>query len=396
MSAPVPDDFALDRGVHDVLAPAGDALPSSATGPGWPERSGPLLVAARRLAEDLLAPAAEATDRAPVVPRSHLRALADAGLHGLSGPVEAGGAAAPRAVSRLVYETLAGACGVTFFVWVQHHAPVHMLDASPNTALRQQWLPALCQGEILGGVAFAYVRRPGPPAVVARPAGGGWVVEGEAPWVTSWGLAGVYAVAAVAGENVVFFVLPADPPPSAVRASPPLPLAAMAASATVRLAFEGLFVPAEHVIATVPLAEWRARDRLATAQPHPAPLGLAARAVRLLSERAAATDQTAVASAAAALATELDACRENAYGLEAEDGDDAGVARLVRARAWGLDLALRAASALVAATGGSAMALTHPGQRLVREAAFYSIQAQSLDLRRATLDRLTRAQDWSR
>ena len=369
-----------------------------------------MLGAARRLADDLLAPAAEATDQAPVVPPSHLRALADAGLYGLSGPVDAGGAAAPAAVSRLVYEALAGACGVTFFVWVQHHAPVRMLAASANTALRERWLPALCRGEVLGGVAFAYLRRPGPPAVAARPAGGGWVVDGEAPWVTSWGLAGVYAVAAAAGDDVVFFAVPADPPPPAVRASPPLPLAAMAASATVRLAFDGLFVPATDVIATVPLAEWRARDRLATAQPHPAPLGVAARAGRLLSERARDTEQTAVGAAAASLATELDACREHAYGLVADDGHDAGrrgpkaeaglrgpnaeagLARLVQARAWGLDLASRAASALVAATGGGAMALSHPGQRLVREAAFYSIQAQSPELRQATIDRLTRAQ----
>jgi alkylation response protein AidB-like acyl-CoA dehydrogenase len=337
-----------------------------------------------------------------VVPRGHLEALADAGLYGLSGPEEAGGAAAPATLSRPVYETLAGACGVTFFVWVQHHAPVRMLAASANAALRERWLPALCRGDVLGGVAFAYLRRPGAPAVAARPADGGWVVYGEAPWVTSWGLAGVYAVAAAAGDDVVFFALPADPPPPAVRASAPLPLAAMAASATVRLAFDGLFVPAADVIATVPLAEWRARDRLATAQPHPAPLGVAARAVQLLSERARATGQTAVEGAAAALATEVDACRDHAYRLTAEAGDAAAglrdpnavaVVRLVEARAWGLDLASRAASAVVAATGGAAVALSHPGQRLVREAAFYSIQAQSLDLRRATLARLTRRQD---
>ena len=328
-----------------------------------------------------------------MVPASHLRALADAGLCGLSGPAEAGGAAAPRAVSRLVYETLAGACGVTFFVWVQHHAPVRMLAASPNAALGDRWLPALCRGDVLGGVAFAYLRRPGPPAVAARPTPGGWVVDGEAPWVTSWGLAGLYAVAAAAGDDALFFALPADPPPPAVRASPPLALAAMSASATVRLRFDGLFVPAADVIVTVPLAEWRARDRLATAQPHPAPLGVAGRAVRLLSDRARATGQPAVEAAAASLGSELDACREHAYGLEAGQGDDAGLARLVQARAWGLDLASRAALALVAATGGGAVALDHPAQRLVREAAFYSIQAQSLDLRRASLERLTRRQD---
>ncbi|HEX2193000.1 MAG TPA: acyl-CoA dehydrogenase family protein [Acidimicrobiales bacterium] len=349
------------------------------------------MASARRVAEDLLAPSAEATDQSPVVPAGHLRALAEAGLDGLSGPVDAGGAAAPAAVSRLVYEVLAGACGVTFFVWVQHHAPVRMLATSANAALRRRWLPALCRGDLLGGVAFAYLRRPGPPAVAARPVAGGWVVHGEAPWVTSWGLAGLYAVAASTGDDVVFFALTTDPPPTEVTASAPLPLAAMAASATVRVTFDGLFVPADDVIATVPVADWRARDRLATARPHPAPLGVAARAVRLLSE---IDGQPAVAAAAADLAGELARCREHAYGLDTGAGDDDAVAALVRARAWGLDLALRAASAVVAATGGGAMALTHPGQRLVREAAFYSIQAQTPELRRATLDRLTGRQGW--
>ncbi len=336
------------------------------------------------MADELLAPTAEATDQAPVVPAGHLRALADAGLNGLHGPVDAGGAAAPPAISRLVYEVLAGACGVTFFTWVQHHAPVRMLAASANRELRDRWLPALCGGDLLGGVAFAYLRRPGRPGVSARAVDGGWVVDGEAPWVTSWGLAAVYAVAAVAGDNVLFFLLPTHPQSDSVDASAPLRLAVMAASATVRLSFDGLFVPTTDVVGTVPLSDWRARDRLATAHPHPAPLGVAARALRLLSEL---TDDAAVA----ALATELAECREHAYGLEGGNGDDTAVARLVGARAWGLDVAQRAASALVAATGGRAMALDHPAQRLVREATFYSIQAQTLDLRRATLTRLARS-----
>ena len=360
--------------------------------PGDEGRASPaatrLVSAARRLADDLLAPTAETTDQASVVPAERLHALAAADLYGLSGPVEAGGSSAPAAISRLVYEALAGACGVTFFVWVQHHAPVRMLAASGNRELRERWLPALCRGDVLGGVAFAYLRRPGRPAVSARPAAGGWMVDGEAPWVTSWGLAGLCAVAARAGDEVVLFALAADPPPPAVSASPPLRLAAMAASATVRLKLDGLFVPAGDIITTLPFAQWQARDRLATARPHPAPLGVASRAVRLLSE---ATEHAAVA----ALAAELDACRQHAYGLEADEDDGAALTAMVRGRAWGLDLALRAASALVAATGGGAMALTHPGQRLVREAAFYSIQAQTLEVRQATLERLTGAQDRS-
>ncbi|HEV3402427.1 MAG TPA: acyl-CoA dehydrogenase family protein [Acidimicrobiales bacterium] len=356
-----------------------------------------LVAAARQVADSVLAPSAEETDRAPVVPAGHLDALAAAGLNGLSGPRSAGGSDAPAAVVRQVYEALAGACGVTFFTWVQHHAPVRLVASSDNLALRERWLPVLCGGTVLGGVAFAYLRRPGPPAVVARRAAGGWMVDGEAPWVTSWGLAGLYAVAArVAGDGPVLFsaVAPAGSPASgSLRASPPLALAAMSASATVRLAFDGLFVPDEDVISTIDMSRWEHHDRAATAQPHPAPLGLAATATALLARLAEDSGQAAVASAAEALGGELAECRLHSYRL-ADDpsSDETHLARLRVARAWGLDLALRSAQALVAATGGGAMALSHPGQRLVREASFWSIQAQSEAVRAATLARLVARQ----
>ena len=61
---------------------------------------------------------------------------------------------------------------------------------------------------------------------------------------------------------------------------------------------------------------------------------------------------------------------------------------MVETRAWSYEIALRAAGALVASAGGRAMQRSHPAQRLLREAAFFSIQAQSADLRSATLDRL--------
>ena len=384
-----------DPSVHDVLAPPGGAAAVGA------DDGVDLVAAARGVADSVLAPSAEATDQAPVVPLGHLEALASAGLNGLSGPRAAGGAEAPAAVVRQVYEALAGACGVTFFTWVQHHAPVRLLAASQNAEVRERWLPDLCRGTVLGGVAFAYLRRPGPPAVVARRVGAGWVVDGEAPWVTSWGVAGLYAVAArVAGDGPVLFCAVAPDAASAsssLRASPPLALAAMSASATVRLRIDGLLVPDDDVISTVAMDRWRERDRLATAQPHPAALGLAATATVLLRRRAEESGQAPVGRAAAALGAELAECRLRSY-RQADDPatDDGRLARLVAARAWGLDLGLRSAQALVAATGGGAMALSHPAQRLVREASFWSIQAQSAAVREATLARLAGVQPSAR
>lgn len=328
----------------------------------------------------MLAPAAEATDRAAVVPRSHVDALARAGLCGLFCPP-----GTARADTRRIFEVLAGACGVTFFVWVQHHAPVRMLAESANDALRERHLADLCSGRTLGGVAFAYLRRPGPPAVVATVVPGSYRIDGEAPWVTSWGLAGLYAVAARLEGRVVFFVVAGDAPAPAVRPSQPLPLAAMNASSTVRLVFDGLFVPEDDVISVVTFDGWQAQDRVATAQPNPAAFGIAETCVRLLADRAP--------EAAEDLGDELDRCRRRAYGLADENRTDPIQLRMmVEARAWSLELAVRAATALVTSVGGRAMAADHPAQRLLREAAFFTIQAQTPALRAATLAQLTR---WS-
>jgi alkylation response protein AidB-like acyl-CoA dehydrogenase len=318
----------------------------------------------------VLAPAAESTDHAPVIPPSHLRALARSGLFGLFRPP-----GTPVAAVRQIFEHLAGACGVTFFVWVQHHAPVRMLARSANEALRARYLDDLCEGRLLGGVAFAYLRRPGPPAVVARRVPGGYVVDGEAPWVTSWGLAGVYAVAARVDDEVVFFLV--EPSNAALQASPPLRLAAMGASSTVRLAVNELAVPDCDVLSVVPFARWQAEDRLATAQPNPAAFGIAARCVRLLDGE----------EVAGAFGAELDRLRARSYELA--DTPTPDVDAMVEARAQSLDLAVRAATALVVAAGGRAMSTAHPAQRLLREAAFFTIQAQAPPVRDATLRQLT-------
>ncbi len=275
-----------------------------------------------------------------------------------------------------MYETLAGACGVTFFVWVQHNAPVRLLvSARPAD---DPTLAQLRSGRWLGGIAFAYLRRPGPPAVVARRApGGGLVVDGEAPWVTSWGLADTFAVAARMGEEVVFFLLDGASPRPCVEASEALALAAMNASSTVRLRFDGLVVAEEDVISVEPLGMWAAADRVATAKPHPAVFGVTRTCCRLLGDAGHALDE------------ELTECRGQAYALLDDSRTDVEhLAALTSVRAWSCELAVRAATALVVAGGGRSLLRSHPAQRLLREAAFFTIQAQSAALRTATLSRL--------
>jgi alkylation response protein AidB-like acyl-CoA dehydrogenase len=351
--------------------------------------------AARSVAASTLFPHAQETDVAARVPEENLQALADNGLFGLAGPQPDGHPPIAPPVVRAVQEALAGACGATFFVWAQHHTPVRLLARTPNAALRARWLDSLCAGGSLAGVMFAYLRWAS-PAVRATEVPGGYRVTGVAPWATSWGMADIFAVAAcLPGDHVLWFLRDgrAD---DAVRPSPPLELAVMQSTSTVRVAFEDLFVPDEEVLLVEPLETWRREDRVTTSQPSPAALGVAGTSCRLLAEAAAQRRDHTTTETAGALETELAGSRQGAYELadapmpeQPGPAFDAHLARLVEARVSNLEIAQKASRALVTALGGGAIARTHPAQRLAREALFYVVQAQTDSIRRASLTRLT-------
>jgi alkylation response protein AidB-like acyl-CoA dehydrogenase len=69
-----------------------------------------VLSTAERLADEVLFPAALATDTADAVPVDLLDTLAEVGLYGLSGPVSAGGVEADFPTVCSVVEKLASGC----------------------------------------------------------------------------------------------------------------------------------------------------------------------------------------------------------------------------------------------------------------------------------------------
>ncbi len=347
---------------------------------------------ARRVADEVLFPAAQATDTAALVPRANLDALRDAGLHGLQGPTEVpGGLGAGHVAARPALEAVTGGCGATAFVYAQHHGAVRRVAGGDGPA-REAWLPRLCDGSTLAGIGFAYLRRPGEPAVRATPDGDGWRLDGDAPWITGWGLAHVFVLMARAPDGRVVTVA-VDRPYERAELAPgePQRLSAMGATGTVALTIHGLRVTPDDVVGVQSEQVWRRRDLAGSAMPSAAPLGIADRAIRLLEPRepevAEALRLQLLARRAAADAGSIGV----AHALGSDD--DAGFARAITEgsaeRDRGLDLARRASDALVAASGGGAMSLDHPAQRLSREATFYLIQAQTRDLRAATLARTT-------
>ena len=329
------------------------------------------------VADSVLFPRAQDVDRGWAPIGDGLTALAAAGLFGIAGPASHGGFDLGPHDARRVLASVGSGCGATFFVWVQHHGVVRQLGASANSDLADALLAPLCAGTSIAGVAFAHVRRSGPPAIRATRVDDGWRLDGHAPWATSWGIAEWFCVAAESADGeLVWSMIPGDAPAGVTPT--PLGLPVFASTGTVELAFDGCVVSEPAVVSVEDADRWRASDRRRTAMGQPAVMGVADRSIRLLDDIG---DDDATA-AAARLREELD--RRWADDVDLVDGPgDVAVASDHRAAC--LQLTHRSTVALLAATGGRGMALEHPAQRLAREASFYVIQAQTADGRAATL-----------
>ena len=360
--------------MHDPVGPAVGSLPHAS-----------MDVLAR------IAASAAQTD-AEGVPRVTIDALASAGLLGT--PLS------PVSAARELAEVLAGCDATTWFCWVQHISPMHAIAAAvdgPETpaasTIRERYLSGLRSGELLAGVAFAHVRRPGPPNPVATRDADGWRVNGTLDWVTSWDIADVVVVTAKAdGPDegmMIAFVLPAGhstaPLPDGVSVGDPLRLLAMSGTHTRPVRFDNVAIPATDVIALTPVDSWMADDRQRTADANPSAFGLARAAIAELDELAAQRNDSLMRVLATDLASQCRDMRAQAYALM-EDADREGTrVQRLDLRAQALDLATRAAMANVTARAGASMMTGCSAERRLRESMFLLVQAQTADTRAASL-----------
>ncbi|MGH3171762.1 MAG: acyl-CoA dehydrogenase family protein, partial [Trebonia sp.] len=172
-----------------------------------------IVATARRIADDVLFPAALATDTADTLPRELLDTLADAGLYGIAAPADAGGLDADFATMCAVAELLASGCLTTAFVWMQHHGLVRAIGASDRQELREKWLAPLAAGQVRAGFGGggALPR----PTLRALPddqgaQGGGWRLDGTCAFVSGWGRVDVVHVSArTPDDQVIWFIVDA-------------------------------------------------------------------------------------------------------------------------------------------------------------------------------------------
>lgn len=330
----------------------------------------------RVLADEVLFPAAPEVDLAGTVPESHWAALADAGMYGLAAPPAVGGPGLDFATIVEVLEVMAGACFATTFTWIQHHSVVMSLAGTSNTDLRDRLLADLAAGRVRAGVAFAGVI-PDPPRVTARRVDGGWCVTGDAPFVSGWGVIDVLQVSAgdVVTGDVIAAVIPADDARDGFTKVTPMSLMAADATRTVSLRLDDLFVSDDEVATRVPRADFLANQAFGARLNGSLPIGIARRCARLLDDAARPGAAASILADVGAVRVQLDA------GLADPDA-------LVRARAEASQLALRAAGAVLTASGGNGLLRAHHAQRLLREAGFTLVAASRPQIKAAIVEGL--------
>ena len=330
------------------------------------DRSAAALRRARRLADEVLLPAALGTDRSGRVPEAQLDELAAAGLHGAAGPVEAGGLDLPFASLAGVVELLASGCLTTTFIWLQHHGLVRALSTEAPPGLRAL-LPPLCRGERRAGIVFAGLI-PGEPRLRAEPDGDGWLLRGTADWVTGWGHVDLLLVLA-RGPDDSLVKLVVDAGEQAGLSTRHHELVALDASATVALRLDGVHVPGDRLVARTPFDADAHASGDALRLNGALALGVASRTARLLGPTA--------------FDRELDACRRRLLHGPADEVADA--------RAAASALAQRMTATLVVRTGSRSVQCDDHAQRLAREALCLLVFGSRPAIRRALLTRLTPA-----
>jgi alkylation response protein AidB-like acyl-CoA dehydrogenase len=225
------------------------------------ERTNQAVAEVRRYAEEHID--ATAIDRKAEIPQDVVSGLARLGVLGMTAPPEFGG----RGFSQLAYtkimEVIGSHCAATaVFVNAHHSIGIRALLLFGTEEQKRRWLPPLVAGQQLAAFALTEPEAGSDASNVQTTAtptadGRAYVLNGTKRWITNGGIAGVLTVMARtpgAGANkkkeiTAFLVTPDMPGFKVLEAR--MPKLGIRGTATARLEFKDMVVPAENILASV-------------------------------------------------------------------------------------------------------------------------------------------------
>jgi glutaryl-CoA dehydrogenase len=146
-------------------------------------------------------------------------------------------------------ELEAGDSGLRTFVSVQGSLAMSAIHKFGTDAQKERWLPGMAAGELIGCFGLTEPESGSDPAsmtTTARPAGGGWVIDGAKRWIGLASIADIAVIWARTDDGIRGFLVPADTP--GFTATPIEPKLAMRASIQCDITLADVRVPAEAIL----------------------------------------------------------------------------------------------------------------------------------------------------
>ncbi len=334
---------------------------------------------------------ANAADADPEALRVAFRGLCDLGVMSLRRPDPYGGPNWSDSNFRTFQELVARFSGSLAFLQTQHQSAVSMLSKSDNENLKAEVLPKTHNGEFLMGIGFSQLRRPGDPILRATSTHEGFVLEGQAPWVTGLSFFHSWIVGAALPDGASVFLLVPFKEMDGLKIGEPMKLAAMESPQTVAIEFEQFFVSKRQLVFVKPPRWIHENDLINITVQGFFAIGCAMAGCDIVARAYESKSLEFIKTTHEKLVSEVNLCRE-AMKSSLEDGsEDLTTDEKLRVRAWAIDLAVRCAHAGIVATSGQSNSKKNDAQRVYREALVFSVSAQTVPIMQATLERLTRS-----
>ncbi|MGB6240987.1 MAG: acyl-CoA dehydrogenase family protein [Castellaniella sp.] len=336
-----------------------------------------------QLIRDTLAPQVEAIDQG-LYPGDFMRALGSLGGFGAALPLEASGLGGDLPAQIDIIARVARTCGSTsFLTWCQATCAWY-LHRSDNQAVKDRYLQAIASGRLLAGTGMsnAVKHLAGIERINLRGhrEGDGYRISGALPWVSNLGPDHLLIVAAALDEGgYVMFAVPPGADGLTLRACPTF--AGLEGSGTYGVRLKDLFVPPQDVLSgpegfDAYVQGFKPGFLLMQ-------IGMGAGLVQASLDTIHATNQRLqhVNSYLDDQEGDLERDLQQLVARTRElalQGRDAPLLSVLRARALGSELSLRATQSAALHAGAAGYLMSSPAQRRLREALFVAIVTPAL------------------
>ncbi|WP_216087065.1 acyl-CoA dehydrogenase family protein [Stanieria cyanosphaera] len=350
-----------------------------------------LLEIAQQYLQQEIAPKANQIDRQSDKLRVALQGLGKRNLLALRVPENLGGAGFSEIEYRQFQIAIASTSGALAFLQTQHQSAGSFLVASENQFLQQQYLPQMSKGKILIGVGFSQLRRRGKPMMQAREVEGGYLLDGEVPWITGFDFFDQFIIgAALPDGRELYGLLPlqtqTQDTSGTILLSQPMELIATTATNTVSGKIKQWFLPDQQVVSIKPPNSIHEGSKKNILHHGFFAMGCAYAALNLLKQIYQKKQLAFLEQSWQQLDRELTICKKKTFQVITQS--NSSDQEKLQLRAWAINLAGRCSQAAIIATSGAANYLNSSAGRIYREALLFSVSGQTTDVMAESLKQL--------